>query len=29
MSSVGYESIAYKVWTFGTVALHTAARPPR
>jgi demethylmenaquinone methyltransferase/2-methoxy-6-polyprenyl-1,4-benzoquinol methylase len=29
MSSVGYQSIAYKVWTFGTVALHTAARPPR
>jgi demethylmenaquinone methyltransferase/2-methoxy-6-polyprenyl-1,4-benzoquinol methylase len=27
MSSVGYQSIAYKVWTFGTVALHTAQTP--
>jgi demethylmenaquinone methyltransferase/2-methoxy-6-polyprenyl-1,4-benzoquinol methylase len=26
MSAVGYESVAYKVWTFGTVALHTAQR---
>src|SRR5271170_7377884 len=27
MSTVGYQSVAYKVWTFGTVALHTAVRP--
>ena len=27
MSAVGYQSVAYKVWTFGTVALHTAVRP--
>jgi|SRR5271165_112383 len=27
MSLVGYQSIAFKVWTFGTVALHTAVRP--
>jgi demethylmenaquinone methyltransferase/2-methoxy-6-polyprenyl-1,4-benzoquinol methylase len=27
MASVGYESVAFKVWTFGTVALHTAQRP--
>jgi demethylmenaquinone methyltransferase/2-methoxy-6-polyprenyl-1,4-benzoquinol methylase len=27
MSSVGYQSVAYKSWTFGTVALHTAQRP--
>jgi demethylmenaquinone methyltransferase/2-methoxy-6-polyprenyl-1,4-benzoquinol methylase len=26
ISQVGYQSIAYKVWTFGTVALHTALR---
>ena len=27
MSSVGYEEVASSVWTFGTVALHTACRP--
>jgi demethylmenaquinone methyltransferase/2-methoxy-6-polyprenyl-1,4-benzoquinol methylase len=27
MSAVGYQSVAFKVWTFGTVALHTAHRP--
>jgi len=27
MERVGYESAAYKVWTFGTVALHTATKP--
>jgi len=27
MSQVGYQFVAYKVWTFGTVALHTALRP--
>jgi demethylmenaquinone methyltransferase / 2-methoxy-6-polyprenyl-1,4-benzoquinol methylase len=27
MSAVGYQSPAYKVWTIGTVALHTAQRP--
>jgi demethylmenaquinone methyltransferase/2-methoxy-6-polyprenyl-1,4-benzoquinol methylase len=27
MSSVGYQSVAYEAWTFGTVALHTATRP--
>jgi demethylmenaquinone methyltransferase/2-methoxy-6-polyprenyl-1,4-benzoquinol methylase len=27
MSAVGYQSVAFKVWTFGTVALHTALRP--
>ncbi len=27
MSAVGYDSVAHKVWTFGTVALHTAERP--
>ena len=27
LRSVGYESVAYSVWTFGTVALHTAIRP--
>jgi demethylmenaquinone methyltransferase/2-methoxy-6-polyprenyl-1,4-benzoquinol methylase len=27
MSSVGYRSVAFKVWTFGTVALHTARSP--
>lgn len=27
MSAVGYDSVTHKVWTFGTVALHTAERP--
>jgi demethylmenaquinone methyltransferase/2-methoxy-6-polyprenyl-1,4-benzoquinol methylase len=27
MSSVGYQSVAFKTWTFGTVALHSATRP--
>ena len=27
MQSVGYTSINYRVWTMGTVALHTAIRP--
>ncbi len=27
MSQVGYQSVAFKVWTFGTVALHTATSP--
>ncbi len=27
MSAAGYQSVAFKVWTFGTVALHTAKRP--
>ena len=27
MQSVGYISITYRVWTMGTVALHTATRP--
>jgi demethylmenaquinone methyltransferase/2-methoxy-6-polyprenyl-1,4-benzoquinol methylase len=27
MSAVGYQSVDYHVWTFGTVALHTAVRP--
>jgi demethylmenaquinone methyltransferase/2-methoxy-6-polyprenyl-1,4-benzoquinol methylase len=27
LRTVGYESVAYSVWTFGTVALHTAVRP--
>jgi demethylmenaquinone methyltransferase / 2-methoxy-6-polyprenyl-1,4-benzoquinol methylase len=27
MSSAGYQSVTYKVWTFGSVALHTAQRP--
>jgi demethylmenaquinone methyltransferase/2-methoxy-6-polyprenyl-1,4-benzoquinol methylase len=27
MQSVGYTSITYRVWTMGTVALHTAIRP--
>jgi demethylmenaquinone methyltransferase/2-methoxy-6-polyprenyl-1,4-benzoquinol methylase len=27
MATVGYESVGFKVWTFGTVALHTAVRP--
>jgi demethylmenaquinone methyltransferase/2-methoxy-6-polyprenyl-1,4-benzoquinol methylase len=26
MSSVGYESVEFRVWTLGTVALHTATR---
>ena len=29
MTAVGYNSVDFKVWTFGTVALHTAVRPPR
>src|SRR6184192_15474 len=28
MSAVGYQSVDYRVWTLGTVALHTAIRPP-
>src|SRR5712691_11595759 len=27
LSAVGYQSVDYRVWTFGTVALHTAVRP--
>ena len=27
MSAVGLHSVDYRVWTFGTVALHTAVRP--
>jgi demethylmenaquinone methyltransferase / 2-methoxy-6-polyprenyl-1,4-benzoquinol methylase len=27
LRTVGYESVDYSVWTFGTVALHTALRP--
>jgi demethylmenaquinone methyltransferase / 2-methoxy-6-polyprenyl-1,4-benzoquinol methylase len=27
MQSIGFTSITYRVWTMGTVALHTAARP--
>lgn len=27
MTAVGYQSVDYRVWTFGTVALHTATRP--
>ena len=27
MSAVGYSSVDYRVWTFGTVAFHTALRP--
>ncbi len=27
MSSVGYQSVSFKSWTFATVALHTATRP--
>jgi demethylmenaquinone methyltransferase/2-methoxy-6-polyprenyl-1,4-benzoquinol methylase len=27
LTSVGYQSVDYRVWTFGTVALHTALRP--
>jgi demethylmenaquinone methyltransferase / 2-methoxy-6-polyprenyl-1,4-benzoquinol methylase len=29
MAAVGYNSVDFNVWTFGTVALHTAVRPPR
>jgi demethylmenaquinone methyltransferase/2-methoxy-6-polyprenyl-1,4-benzoquinol methylase len=29
MTAVGYHSVDFKVWTFGTVALHTGVRPPR
>ena len=28
MTAVGYHSVAYRTWTFGTVALHTAVRSP-
>lgn len=28
LSTVGYQSVGYRVWTLGTVALHTATRPP-
>jgi demethylmenaquinone methyltransferase/2-methoxy-6-polyprenyl-1,4-benzoquinol methylase len=27
MSAIGYQSVAFKVWTFGTVALHTGVLP--
>jgi demethylmenaquinone methyltransferase / 2-methoxy-6-polyprenyl-1,4-benzoquinol methylase len=27
MTAAGYTSVTFKVWTFGTVALHTAVRP--
>ena len=27
LSAVGYQAVDYRVWTFGTVALHTAVRP--
>src|SRR6266851_4955278 len=27
MSAVGFHSVDYRVWTFGTVALHTAVKP--
>ena len=27
MTSIGYQSVDYRVWTLGTVALHTAIRP--
>ncbi len=27
MSAVGYDSVDYRVWTLGTVALHTGVRP--
>jgi len=27
MSAAGYQSVSFKSWTFGTVALHTANRP--
>jgi demethylmenaquinone methyltransferase/2-methoxy-6-polyprenyl-1,4-benzoquinol methylase len=26
MTSVGYQSVDYRVWTFGTLALHTGVR---
>jgi demethylmenaquinone methyltransferase/2-methoxy-6-polyprenyl-1,4-benzoquinol methylase len=29
MTAAGYHSVDFKVWTFGSVALHTAVRPPR
>src|SRR5579863_1090830 len=29
MAKVGYQSAEYKVWTFGTVALHLGVRPSR
>ena len=29
MTALGYHSVDFKVWTFGTVAFHTAVRPPR
>jgi demethylmenaquinone methyltransferase/2-methoxy-6-polyprenyl-1,4-benzoquinol methylase len=29
MTAVGYSSVVFEVWTCGTVALHTAVRPPR
>jgi demethylmenaquinone methyltransferase/2-methoxy-6-polyprenyl-1,4-benzoquinol methylase len=29
MAGAGYESVEFKVWTFGTVALHTGVRPLR
>jgi demethylmenaquinone methyltransferase/2-methoxy-6-polyprenyl-1,4-benzoquinol methylase len=29
MTEVGYKSVDFQVWTFGTVALHTAVRPAR
>jgi demethylmenaquinone methyltransferase / 2-methoxy-6-polyprenyl-1,4-benzoquinol methylase len=28
MTAIGYQSVDYRVWTLGTVALHTAVRPP-
>jgi demethylmenaquinone methyltransferase/2-methoxy-6-polyprenyl-1,4-benzoquinol methylase len=27
MNTVGYQSVEFKSWTFGTVALHTGVRP--
>ena len=27
MTQVGYQSVAFKSWTLGTVAIHTASRP--
>ncbi len=27
LSAVGFQAVDYRVWTFGTVALHTAVRP--
>ncbi len=29
LSSVGYDSVSYTVWTLGTVAFHTARRPAK